>query len=245
MQEMRRCKQPGWRTAIVLSAGGACALALATVVSAAPLHIGIPSSQQAGDQACTFPDGTGAFPDQHCYTPAQFMRAYGIDLLHNTGVTGNGQTIIVVDSYGSPTQQHDLDVFSDTFGLPRTTVQFIYPDGPYVNPMITSDQQGWAEEAALDVQIAHAVAPGAALVNIVTSSDEIEGLTGLPDMFAGIQLAIKQYPKAIVSMSFGAGEPTFTSADTHNYLEGQFHQIFQAATQAGMTLLAASGDSGS
>ena len=61
------------------------------------------------------------------------MEAYGIDRLHQNGLTGKGQTIILLDSYGSPTMQADLDTFSDTYHLPRTTIHFIYPNGLYVN----------------------------------------------------------------------------------------------------------------
>ena len=246
MKTIQRFKQQlCWWTAVATGVFILRGIAASGVASAAPLRIGIPSTHQSGDQACMFPDGTGGSPGAHCYTPAQFMQAYGIDKLQNLGLTGKGQTIILVDSYGSPTQQNDLDVFSETFGLPRTKVQFIYPDGYYLNPMLTPDQQNWAAEAALDVQIAHAIAPGATIVNVVTNSDEVEGLTGLPDMFAGIQMALKQYPNGIVSMSFAAGEATFTNSNIQAFVKGQFHQILLQATQAGMTLLAGSGDTGS
>lgn len=247
MKNIPRFRQLRWRGVIAKSF---CASALMTLYSfavASPQHIVIPSAHETvSGSACVFPDGTSpSVAGQHCYTPAQLTHAYGIDLLHKMGITGKGQTIIVVDSYGSPTQQQDLDTFSDTFGLPRTKIQFIYPDGPYVNPMTTADQQGWAVESALDVQIAHAVAPDATIVNIVTNTDEVEGLTGLPDMFKGIQMAARQYPNSIISMSFGATEGTFTSSDINNYLHGQFHTILEQATQAGITLLASSGDEGS
>ncbi len=197
--------------------------------------------------ACTFPDGTSPsrHPGVHCYDPTHFLQAYGIDKLHKMGLTGKGQTIILAESFGSPTMQADLDHFSDTFGLPHTTIQFIYPNGPYVNPMETDDQVGWAGETTLDLEWAHAIAPDATLVNIVTNNAETVGLTGFPDLFAGIKTAVEQYPGAILSMSYGTGEPTFTPDDVKNFLQGSFHQIFQDAVNADMTLLASSGDSGS
>ena len=161
------------------------------------------------------------------------------------GLTGKGQTIILVDSFGSPTAQADLDHFSDTFGLPRTTIQFVYPNGTYINPMQNDDQAGWAGETTLDLEWAHAVAPDATIVNVVTNSSETTGLNGFPDIFTGIQMAIKKYPNSIVSMSFGTGEPTFTASDIQNYVTSSFHQVFAEGQAAGVTFLASSGDQGS
>lgn len=195
---------------------------------------------------CSFPDGTNPDGSElHCYTPKQFLAAYGIDQVHLAGLTGKGQTIILADSYGSPTAQADLDHFSDTFGLPRTTIEFIYPNGAFVNPLKTADQVGWAQETTLDLEWAHAVAPGAKIVNIVANSDETTGLNGFPDLFGGIETAIKEYPGAIISMSLGTGEPTFKAADVKTYVQGKFHEILKKAARAGLTVLASSGDSGS
>src|SRR5512138_3331209 len=70
----------------------------------------------AGPFACVDPDGNPRSTVFHCYTPSDIMAAYGVDQLHNEGVTGAGETIVIVDAYGSPTAQADLDRFSDTFG---------------------------------------------------------------------------------------------------------------------------------
>jgi subtilase family serine protease len=193
--------------------------------------------------ACTVPNG-GSSPTIHCYDPAMLMEAYGIDRLHQVGLTGKGQTIILVDSYGSPTMQADLDAFSKTFGINSTTIEFVYPNGPYTNPLTTTDQISWAEETSLDVEWAHAVAPDAKIVNVVTSSDETQGMAGMQDLFNGIQMAAQKYPNAVISLSFGTGEPTFTSAQVETYLRGEFHQILKEATANGVTFLAAAGDWG-
>src|SRR5690349_1797947 len=52
-------------------------------------------------------------------TPSQMKTAYGVNLLSNNGA---GQTIAIVDAYGSPTIQNDLNTFDAQFGLPNTTV---------------------------------------------------------------------------------------------------------------------------
>ena len=211
-------------------------------------HRVVPAGSFDANALCTYPDGTspgGSRSGIHCYTPKQFLEAYGIDQLHLSGLTGKGQTIILADSYGSPTLQADLDHFSDTFGLPHTQIQFIYPNGTYLNPLQTADQVGWAQETTLDLEWAHAVAPDAVLVNIVTNSNETTGLNGFPDLFAGIETAITQYPGAILSMSLGTGEPTFTPDDVKNYVQGKFHNILKRAAAADLTVLASAGDSGS
>jgi len=220
-------------------------VASASVV-AKPLHINVPSSHTHGRAVCVFPDGsspTGS-PNQHCYNPDEFLKAYGIDKLHARGLTGKGQTIIFADSFGSPTLQADLDHFSDAYHLPKTTIQYIYPNGPYINPLSNADETGWAEETTLDAEWAHVIAPDATLVNIVTTSSETTAMNGMQDLFDGFKIATQKYPNAIISMSFATGEATFSSSEITTYVQGSLHQILQAATDAGITLVAGSGDWG-
>jgi len=54
-----------------------------------------------------------------CYRPAQIYRAYDINRLRADGIDGRGQTILIVDAFGSPTLAADLKVFDKTFGLPQ------------------------------------------------------------------------------------------------------------------------------
>src|SRR5690349_18265963 len=51
------------------------------------------------------------------YSPIQMRHAYGFDSLTATGA---GQTIAIVDAFGSPTIQRDLDTFCAQFGMPST-----------------------------------------------------------------------------------------------------------------------------
>src|SRR5947209_10314257 len=61
----------------------------------------------------------------HCYSPLQYRNAYNLNPLYAKGVTGAGRTIVIVDSFGSPTIQHDLAAFDAQWGLPDTTVQIV------------------------------------------------------------------------------------------------------------------------
>src|ERR1017187_7868282 len=60
------------------------------------------------------------------YTPAQIRHAYGFDLL---SATGAGQTIAIVDAYGSSSIQSDLNTFCSDFKIASTTVVIDYPQG--------------------------------------------------------------------------------------------------------------------
>lgn len=53
-----------------------------------------------------------------CYSPQQIQNAYGVTSLLEGGFTGAGQTMIIIDSFGSPTIEEDLRTFDKGFGLP-------------------------------------------------------------------------------------------------------------------------------
>ena len=60
-----------------------------------------------------------------CYTPSSIRSAYNIP----ADLTGAGQTIVIVDAYGSPTVRSDLHIFDSVMGLPDPTLNIIYPGG--------------------------------------------------------------------------------------------------------------------
>lgn len=237
----------------------AVALLVVSVVSAAPIStqssgklkfspliVLAPDDNQtpgAGPYACVGPDGQPRSDAFHCYTPADIYAAYGVDTLHAEGTTGKGQTIVIVDSYGSPTVQADLDTFSDTFGLPRTTIEIIHPNGnPPFNNSVNGSPFGWAFETSLDVQWAHAIAPDAHIVLVEANPAETEGVQGFPSMFLGEQMAIDKYPGAVISQSFAVTEQSFHSAA--DVQVARFDKIYQQARANRITVIGSSGDSG-
>lgn len=177
-----------------------------------------------------------------CYTPQQMQKAYDMGPLYAKGETGRGKKILIVDSFGSPTIQHDLDVFSATYHLPHTHVRVIQPSGkvPAWDPK-NQDMIGWAEETTLDVELAHTMAPGATIVLAETPVSETEGLTGLPEMMHAEQWAMDHHLADVISQSFGAGEGTFAHprADI-----ASVRYAFKEAARKHVTVLAASGDAG-
>ncbi|MCQ4079832.1 S53 family peptidase [Streptomyces sp. RB6PN25] len=180
-----------------------------------------------------------------CYNPLQYRQAYDLGPLYRAGITGKGRTIVIVDSFGSPTAQHDLDVYSKQFGIPTTKIDIVkWGNVPPWNPK-DSTMAGWAGETTLDVEMAHAVAPGARIVLVETAVAETEGVTGLPQMMAAEKSMIDHGVGDVISQSFGATENTFPGFD-----KGDFSSIdnlrfaFKDAARHHVTVLASSGDGG-
>ena len=81
-----------------------------------------------------------------CYTPLQVQQAYNPPKLYSQDITGAGQTIVIVDSFGSPTVRHDLAKFDSTFGLPAPpSFNIIQPAGKV--PAYKADRTGKAGPA--------------------------------------------------------------------------------------------------
>ena len=178
----------------------------------------------------------------HCYQPAQLAKAYNLTPLHSTGIDGSGQTIVIVDSFGSPTIEHDLKVFDQAFGLPDPpSLTIIQPAGkvPAFDPT-NSDMLGWAGETTLDVEWAHVFAPGAAILLVETPVSETEGVQGFPEIVAAENFVIDHELGDVISQSFGATEETFPSPLAIFGLRG----AFENAAEHHVTVLGSSGDAG-
>jgi subtilase family serine protease len=177
-----------------------------------------------------------------CYQPGQIQQAYDLPALYARGVTGRGATIVIVDSFGSPTIKSDLSTFDKAFGLPAPpSFRIISPAGrvPAYDPDNT-DMVGWAGETTLDVEYAHAVAPGANLLLVRTPVPETEGVHGFPQIVAAEKYVIEHHLGDVISQSFSATERTFPRRAAVQALRG----VYQLAAKDRVTVLAASGDSG-
>lgn len=189
---------------------------------------------------------TTAYCEQHyqiaCFQAGQIQQAYNLQPLYRGGVDGRGQTIAIVDSFGSPTINHDLSVFDRTFHLPDPpSLQVKQPAGK-VPPFKEKDPAmlGWAGETTLDVEYAHAVAPAAKILLVETPVAETEGPTGFPQIVSAEQYVISHHLAGVISQSFGATEQTFNSKSSLLALRS----AYTLAARDGVTVLAASGDSG-
>ena len=177
-----------------------------------------------------------------CYGPAQIRRAYGLPALYAKGVTGRGATIVIVDSYGSPTIRNDLAAFDRAYRLPAPPkFQIIRPAGriPAYDPA-SSDMVGWAGETTLDVEWAHVVAPGANILLVETPVSETEGVHGFPQIIAAEKYVLNHHLGDVISQSFSATEDTFAGPAQIQSLRG----AYELAQKDHVTVLTASGDAG-
>jgi subtilase family serine protease len=180
-----------------------------------------------------------------CYEPAQFQKAYDLSPLYGQGITGAGETIVIVDSFGSPTIASDLQTFDSTFGLPAPpSFNIIAPAGQIpaypADPFGTADRSGWAFETTLDVEWSHVIAPGANILLVETPTSETEGIQGFPEIVTAENYVIDHNLGDVISQSFGATEQTFPSAQSILDLRS----AFVSAQQHNVTVLGASGDNG-
>jgi subtilase family serine protease len=196
-------------------------------------HLDDPSTQGNvtvfGCQTRTSPNPAG-----WCYGPQQIQNAYDITPILNQGITGAGHTIVIVDAFQSPTITQDLALFDSAFNLPAPTFNQIAPDG--LTPFNPADGNmvGWSAEISLDVEWAHAVAPGATIDLVLAKSNNDA------DILSATKYAVDHNLGEVISQSFGEGE----SCMDPNLLAAQ-HQVFQAANAKGITLIASAGDQGS
>lgn len=252
---MRTGRRP-WRTLALVPV-----LLLALVVSACSVSIGGTTSIPS-DRAPTTTGGTpttsgqgGCLPqtkhdagsDDGVYTylsPKQLWTLYGVEPLLRQCYTGKGQTVVVIDSFGSPTLQEDIDHFSDYYGLPRVNLQILAPLGTKEFDQFDLDMLGWAQETTEDVQIIHAIAPDANIVVLTSPVSETEGVAGLPEFRQLEQYALDHHLGTIVSQSWAASEVSLADSAGQQELARWDTFFHTATTQQGMTFFAGSGDRG-
>jgi subtilase family serine protease len=141
------------------------------------------------------------------------------DLLQ-IGYTGAGQTIVIIDSYGSPTIASDLHTFDAAYGLPDPpSFQVIAPLGTVPFDSTDPVQLGWAGETTLDVEWAHAIAPGANIVLLTSPVAETQGVPGMPQFLELEQYALDHKLGKIISQSWGRQKMTCSQARTEFSLD--------------------------
>jgi subtilase family serine protease len=175
-----------------------------------------------------------------CYTPDQVRAAYQLPALYARGVTGKGVTIVIEDSYGSPTIASDLATFDRQFGYPAPPrLSVIMPIGKVAkfNPH-NANMTGWAWETSMDVEYAHALAPGASILLAETPA------TGAGSSERQVmeveEYVVKHRLGAVISQSFSGTEAEFSREAQLQPLRAG---ILDAASHR-VTVLAASGDAG-
>jgi subtilase family serine protease len=138
------------------------------------------------------------------YTPPEIQTAYGLTGLYAEGYDGSGQTIGIIDWCGSSTIQSDVNAFSAYFGLPQPALTTTYIPTP--SYCIQADDA----EINIDVEWAHAVAPGAAINLIVPPSNYFQ------DIDQAEYIAIDEGLATVLSGSYGAFEYYVSTSELQN-----------------------------
>jgi kumamolisin len=166
-------------------------------------------------------------------TPSSLGCVYGLLTNPQAGCPKNGTenpaggkgVIAIVDAFHYPNAKADLDVFSDTFGLPRAKFAQIHP-GNSVPPQ----NCGWEVEESLDIQWAHAMAPNAKIVLVEAQSNNNT------DLLAAVDLA-----NTYIREHGGRGEVTMSWQGSEFGSEVGLDSHFK---EPGVVYFASSGDSG-
>jgi len=163
------------------------------------------------------------------FSPAQIRQAYGFASVSfgGTAADGSGTTIAIVDAFDNPNIANDLKQFDAAFGLPDPVFRKVNQTGGTTMPRADA---GWASEIALDVEWAHAIAPGASILLVEANSNSYT------DLMTAVDYARNQPGVVAVSLSWGGGE--FSGETTYDAY------FTTPAGHPGVTFFASSGDTG-
>jgi hypothetical protein len=185
------------------------------------------------------------------YSPSEIRQIYDATPLYKEGYDGRGMTISIVDAYGDPYIAAELKQFDQTFGIaapPSFNVMCV--DGPcnYAEGIAA----GWNAEIALDVEWAHAMAPGANICLWIGANNAVPLYYAVAAAVAGrdpgtvVPSSCQQ--SSVVSMSWGEPENDIASSaaiePTFGVNYPWLNQVFQYGTSKGITFFSSSGDWG-
>ncbi len=166
------------------------------------------------------------------YSPNEIRTAYGLNDLYSNGLDGSGQTIVITDAFGSPTIQSDLSLFDEVYGLPDPTLNIYRAPGVYQNGNAHFATSSWALETTLDVEWAHAVAPGATI-------DLVLGPTPTAALDEAINYALVHHLGNVISNSWSESEMSGNPARFN-----RDNKILEMAAAEGVDVNFATGDNG-
>ena len=169
-----------------------------------------------------------------CYSPQQIRNAYSIQPLLQSGIQGQGQTVVIIDAATSTTLSSDVHLYDQLYGLKDPTINVFSPFGP------PSVDPGYYVETALDIETVHSLAPAATIDLVLVNLDFVFSPSqALSVLLSGTKYAVDNNLGEVITMSFGIGE---TCADSAYLQEAQL--VYNAARAKHITLLASAGDSG-
>jgi subtilase family serine protease len=170
------------------------------------------------------------------YTPQELETHYGLTSLLELGYNGKGQTIALVEGYGYANAEADANAAAQIFGLPKltaSTFEVIYPEGKPLNPN-AADLTGWTGEIALDIQSAHAIAPGAKILVVASAGQDNE------DQIASLNYIISHKLANTVSNSWENDSEIIAGPAELN----AFNAVLKKGAAAGISFQFSTGDGG-
>jgi subtilase family serine protease len=170
------------------------------------------------------------------YNVFNLQGAYGLTEAYNKGLDGTGQTIVLIEAYGYPNIEKDAASFNELMGLPALTTsnfKMVYPDGQPADPN-AGTLLGWNTEIALDLDWAHAMAPGAKIVMVIAAGQDSE------DLQAAVRYAANHKLGYSVSNSYGVD----TDLIAGSLEQKSWDKTLQVAVAKGISVNFATGDSG-
>jgi len=174
------------------------------------------------------------------YDAAELQQAYGMGSLLKKHLDGTGQTIVIVDAFGSNTILNDANIFSQLNGLPLLTssnFQIVDANGSATCTATNGCIGGnWQYETTLDVEWAHAIAPGANIVLVLSSDNSFTNLD-IANLFA-----IQNGFGNVISNSFGIPEIVLAELDSSELVVE--NGISEIAAALGISQQISTGDSG-
>ncbi|HEY2792695.1 MAG TPA: protease pro-enzyme activation domain-containing protein, partial [Micromonosporaceae bacterium] len=210
----------------------------ASVAPASTAPTSQPCSVYWGQHRQTVPEiwGKTSLPTYNCgYTPQQIRSGYGLTDAVKGGDTGKGVTVAIIDAYLNPNLVSDTNTWAQTVGVPKLKSGQLTTAGSatkFNQFKACQGADGWYEEAALDVEAVHGMAPGAN-IDFLGSKNCDAGID------TSINYVVQHHSADMVSNSYGdEGEAGLGSELT---LE---HSLFLQAAVEGIGFYFSTGDDG-
>ena len=191
----------------------------------------VDSVAEAIDDECLLP------PGQTCYSLQAFRNAYGISPLLARGIDGRGRTVVLVEwgasTAGGPASSNifqDMSAFDNYFHLPAVKLSVVPGPAPKASVDLAIGEE------VEDVEMVHAVAPGAAIRVVLTGPRTYSAGAAVSDLRDVVSAS---RGADVVSMSGGAWEDCFTSAQL-----AESHSLISQLVGRHITVTASSGDIG-
>lgn len=185
------------------------------------------------------PNFTSGVTGNHFITPGDLATIYDVKPLYNKGLDGTGQKIVVVGQ--SDVALSDIQNFRKAAGLAANDPTPINANNSsFAGLVVPGDtdpgmQSLDIDEANIDVEWAGAMAPKATIIYIVGDPVNAGGA------FDALDYAIttSPVPAPVISISYGACEQDFDASGVSAFIT-----LGQQASAEGITILAATGDTG-